>query len=244
MLLCDYDGTLAPIVADPMTACVPSGVAQAWTALVQHPRYDTAVVSGRALADLQTRVDAQTRYLAGNHGLEILGPDVLYCHPEARQHRPHILALAQDLQDTLTAFPGVWVEHKGLTLTVHLRRVPAMYVASVQRQVLRRLRPALETQRMVLRTGKAVLEVRPAVHWDKGSAVRWIVEHVQTGMPAARLLPIYIGDDETDEDAFHALGSTGLGVVVGAERLASAAHYMVASVEQVAYLLAVLSGVR
>ena len=134
------------------------------------------------------------------------------------------------------------MEDKGLTLTVPMREVPRAYVPLVQRRVLRLLRPALEARVLALRTGKAVLEVRPAIKWDKGSALRWIVDHMGLSRSASGMFPVYIGDDETDEDAFRALGATGLGILVGCERLSSAAHYYVESVEQTLHFLAMLNG--
>jgi len=77
--------------------------------------------------------------------------------------------------------------------------------------------------------------------WDKGEAVRWIATQVYREMPQARVLPMYIGDDDTDEDAFRVLRSDGIGIVVGRERQQSAAHYYVDSVEAVGRFLAILS---
>jgi trehalose 6-phosphate phosphatase len=180
--------------------------------------------------------------MAGNHGLEIMSAERDYSHPEAVQLQPQLQALAQDLQMMLEAIPGAWVEDKGLTLTVHMREVPQAYVPLVQRQVLRLLRPALEARTLTLRTGKAVLEIRPAIKWDKGEALRWIVERMCSSRPAAGMFLVYIGDDETDEDAFQVLSATGLGILVGCDRLSSAAHYYVDSVEQTTQFLAMLSG--
>ena len=241
-MLLDYDGTLTPLMTDPTAACLSPATRQVLAALLHHPRYQVAIVSGRALTDLQARVAGLTRYLAGNHGLEIAAPGMAYCHPEAVQLQPQVRALAEVLQYNLETIPGAWVEEKGLTLTVHMREVPTPYVPLVQRRVVRLLRPALEDRVCVLRTGKAVVEVRPAVKWDKGEAVRWIVEHMRQGRPATDVFPVYIGDDETDEDAFRALGTAGLGILVGSERLSSAAHYCVESVEQTTQFLAVLCG--
>jgi trehalose-phosphatase len=241
-LLLDYDGTLTPIVTDPRTAHLSAAMQQILTALVGHPRYQVGIVSGRALADLQGRVGGLALYMAGNHGLEITSPEIGYSHPEAVQLQAQLQALAQDLQHHLEVIPGVWVEDKGLTLTVHLREVPTAYVPLVQRQVLRLLRPALEARTLVLRAGKAVLEVRPAIKWDKGDALRWIVERMCISRSAAGMLLVYIGDDETDEDAFQALGAAGLGILVGCDRLSSAAHYYVESVEQTTQFLAMLNG--
>jgi trehalose 6-phosphate phosphatase len=242
-LILDYDGTLAPLVADPATACLSPAMRQVLTAVVQHPHYRLAIVSGRALADLRAHVDGMAPYLAGNHGLEMVGPDRTYCHPLARCLRPRLVALAQILRHDVEEIPGAWVEDKGLTLSVHFRGVPARFVPLVRRRVLRRVRPALEARKLALRTGKAVVEVRPRVQWGKSEAVRWLVECMRLGMPAASGLTVYIGDDETDEDAFHALNMVGLGIVVGGNRLCSAAHYCVESVEQTMQFLALLSAV-
>lgn len=240
-LLCDYDGTLAPIVANPATARLSPVMHQVLTALVHHPRYRVAVVSGRALADLQTRVDGATLYLAGNHGLEIVGPGAAYCHPAIGRLQPQLAALTPALRHDLEEIPGAWIEDKGLTLTVHFRGVPERFVPLLRRRVLRRLRPALEARELALRSGKASLEIRPRVQWGKGEAMRWIVEHMRLGRPATRGFAVYMGDDETDEDAFRALDTAGLGVVVGDNRLYSAAHYCVESVEQTAQFLALLN---
>ena len=112
----------------------------------------------------------------------------------------------------------------------------------MQRQVVRLAHTVIETRRFALSKGKAVLEVRPKVPWDKGEAVRWLMARMGAGHPPASTLAVYIGDDATDEDAFRAVRTTGLGIVVGHDRPVSAAHYALASVEQTTQFLAVLSG--
>ena len=242
-MLLDYDGTLTPIVTDPVTADLSPAMQQILTARVVHrPRGQVAMVSGRALADLRKRAEGMALYMAGNHGLEIAGPEVAYSHPEAVRLQPHLRTLARDLQQELGTIPGAWVEDKGLTLTVHMHAVPTAYVPLVQRRVLRLLRPALEARALALRTGKAVLEVRPAINWDKGGALRWIVDHMCLSRSASGMFPVYIGDDETDEDAFRALGATGLGIRVGCDHLSSAAHHYVDSVEETMQFLVMWRG--
>lgn len=239
-LCLDYDGTLTPIVADPAAAHLSPTLRQVLAALACHPRYRVAIVSGRALADVQARVAGLGLYLAGNHGLEIAGPGIAYCHPQAVQLRPQLATLAQALQHGLQGVPGAWVEDKGFTLTVHMRHVPAADVPTVQHRVRRLVQGSPEAWRLTLRTGKAVVEVRPAVSWDKGAAVRWLLEQWQRDRPAQRGYPVYMGDDETDEDVFRALGATGVGIVVDGERQHSAARYAVESPAQVVQFLAVL----
>jgi HAD superfamily hydrolase (TIGR01484 family) len=114
ILFLDYDGTLAPIVEDPAAAQMGPAMQHVLTALAQHPRYRVGIVSGRALADLRTRVEGRGLYLAGNHGLEIEGPGISYEHPEVWRLRPELDALAQAMKGDLEAIPGAWVEDKGV----------------------------------------------------------------------------------------------------------------------------------
>jgi trehalose 6-phosphate phosphatase len=209
-------------------------------ALAAHPRYRVGIVSGRALDDLRGRIAGHGLYLAGNHGLEIEGVGGRYDYPAVRPLRPMMAALTHDLKRELAEIPGVLVEDKGLTLSVHYRQVPTAFVPRVRERLLEHARPGIEAGVFTLRTGKAVLEVRPNVPWDKGEAVRWMVERWHREMPGSRLLALYLGDDDTDEDAFRAIASSGIGIVVGGERHCSAAHYYVQSVEEVGRFLRIL----
>jgi trehalose 6-phosphate phosphatase len=242
-LFLDYDGTLTPIVEDPEAARLSPAVHHVLRTLVRHPRYWVAIVSGRSLADLRGRVAEEGLYLAGNHGLEIEGPSMRFDHPEGRRLSPHLKALRHALQRDLHEIAGAWVEDKGLSLSVHYRRVPEDLVPEVQERVRRRVAPAVEAGLCVLRSGKAVLEVRPHVPWHKGEAVRWILTQLRRQDPAAGVLPLYLGDDDTDEDAFRALGSEGIGIVVGRDRLHSTAPYYLPAVEDTARFLRILSAI-
>ncbi len=241
VLFLDYDGTLAPIVEDPAAAHMAPAMQHVLAALVQHPRYRVAIVSGRALADLRTRLWGQGLYLAGNHGLEIDGPGLRYNHPEAWRVRPELDSLVQAMTSDLEPIPGAWVEDKGLTLSVHFRRVPLARVPEVKAHLLKRAGPGIDAGRLALRTGKAVLEIRPHVEWSKGEAVSWILEQIRLENPVASVLALYLGDDDTDEDAFRVLASTGVGIVVGNDRHGSAAQFYVESTTEVERLLSRLS---
>ena len=241
VLFLDYDGTLAPIVDDPAAAQMAPAMQHVLTALAQHPRYRVAIISGRALADIRTRLGGRGLYLAGNHGLEIEGLGLHYQHPEAWRLRPELGAMAQAMTGDLEAIPGAWIEDKGLTLSVHFRRVPEARVPEIKAHLLKHADPGIGAGRLALRTGKAVLEIRPRVGWAKGEAVSWILEQMRLENPAARVLALYLGDDDTDEDAFRVLASVGVGIVVGNDRHDSAAHYYVESTEEVEQFLTVLS---
>jgi alpha,alpha-trehalase len=240
VLLLDYDGTLTPIVPHPDAARLSPMMADLVSGLAKHPRYRVAIVSGRALDDLRRHVAVNGLFLGGNHGLEIEGPEGRYEYPEIQRMRPHIQTLMKALRDDLAEIPGAVIEDKGVTLSVHYRGVPETWVRTVKDRLDERMRPAVEAGLLRLRTGKAVLEVRPNVPWDKGEAVRWMVDRLRQDRSPTSILAIYLGDDETDEDAFRAVASTGIGIVVGSDRQRSAAHYWVESVEEVERFLRVL----
>lgn len=240
-LLLDFDGTLAPIAPAPEAARPSLAMRVVLDALAHHPRYRLALVSGRALADLRQRICGDGWYLAGNHGLEIDGPGGCYDHPEAQRLRPQMMVLRDDLRANLAQIPGALVEDKGVTLSVHYRQVSSVRVPEVKRLVEQGTHQARASGALVVRAGKAVIEVRPNVLWGKGEAVRWILARLQQEMSATDVLTLYLGDDETDEDAFRALSSSGIGIVVGSDRQHSAAQYYVESVDDVERFLSVLA---
>jgi trehalose 6-phosphate phosphatase len=211
VLLLDFDGTLAPIVARPELAEIPAGTRAALAALMEAPGVQVAVVSGRGLADVRERAAIPGIAYAGNHGMEIEGAGLHRIHPEAAAARPVLEAVAAALEPAVSAVPGAFVEDKGLTLSVHFRLADTAREAEVREAV-----HAAADGRPELRVteGKKVLEVRPRVEWDKGRAVLFLLEHMR---PPEGAPVLYLGDDRTDEDAFRALagrGSAGEGVLV------------------------------
>lgn len=185
-------------------------------------------MSGRALSDIQGRVGIPNLIYAGNH-LEILGVGLHFVEPIATERRHDLLWLSDRLSVGLRHIPGVEVEYKGLTATVHFRRAPVQQVAHISRIV----RAAMEGRNslFVVSAGKESLEIRPRVNWHKGRAVRW----VQAKLRHRRTLSIYFGDDITDEDAFAVL-SDGITVKVG-EGAETAAQYFVPGPEHVTEFL-------
>ncbi|WP_244605267.1 trehalose-phosphatase [Halorussus halobius] len=226
----DFDGTLAAIADDPDAARIPDATRQAVAALAAEPSVEVAVVSGRELADVRERVGVPDLSYAGNHGLE-LHTDEYVAHPEARAAQRTVAAAVDDLAADLADVAGAAVEDKGLTATVHFRRVADEHVPAVT-DAVESLVGAREDLRLT--TGKAVLELRPDVEWDKGAAVRRLEADL---VPAGEdWLPMYVGDDTTDEAAFAVLADRGIAVKVGADP-ATEAPYRVADPEAVRALL-------
>jgi trehalose-phosphatase len=229
-LLClDFDGTLAPIIDDPAQVELPEDVRIVLRALVRKEQLTVALISGRARDDLQQRVNFPGLIYAGNHGLEISGPGFLFFEPTSVECRNGLQALAKDLGARLSGIDGAWVEDKGLTLSVHYRRVRAEAHDDVRRVVHGAL--AAASHPFVLTAANRVFEIRPRANWNKGNAVLWI----KTQLDKEDALVIYLGDDATDEDAFATLAD-GVTVKVG-NGAPTVAQYSLKGQERVAEFL-------
>jgi len=227
LLLLDFDGTLAPIVERPELAKLPQATRSLLLALDAEPRVSVAVISGRSIADLRERVGLALIF-AGNHGLEIEGPGLMFRPPDLTDTLSLMPTLASDLSKRLAAINGVLIENKGPSLSIHYRNVNDERVADVLDAVTSAWTP--HSQLLELHMGKKVVEIRPRVEWNKGKAAQWILEHVGD----ERVLPVCIGDDTTDEDIFRALPDS-ISIKVGEED--TAARYRVLTPEQVRLFL-------
>lgn len=216
-LFFDFDGTLAPIAPRPEQVWLPQFTRGWLEELAARPSLRVAIISGRELEDLRSRVAVRGAVYAGNHGLEIEADAWRWVHPGAASKRQALRHLCEQIAAQLRGLDGAQVEYKGLTATVHYRRVRAVDQPTVCRRV--RSAVAAAGQEFVLRPGRCSLEIRPDVAWNKGHAVRLLAARL--GIPEQ--LVFYFGDDDTDEDAFAALPQ-GITVLVG-ERSASCARY-------------------
>jgi trehalose 6-phosphate phosphatase len=234
----DFDGTLAPIVPHPEGAGLLPASRDALMRLAGRRDTRIALVSGRALGDLRRRVNLDGVYYAGNHGLEIDGPDVHRVHAEAEAARDSLALLARALESELSAIDGVVVENKTLTLSVHFRMVDDEAECERVRAAVRAC--AGTNSGMRLTDGKKVVEIRPDVDWHKGRAFRFLRDTLEKTF--GRGPAIFIGDDRTDEDAFRELGEMDCSIVVGDPPLhESIAHTALRSPEEVAAFLHLLA---
>lgn len=226
-VLLDYDGTLTPIVADYTKAFLSDAMRASVDALSR--RCPVAVISGRDLRRLQELVALPQVVYVGSHGFEIAGPDGLHeTFAEAERFLPDLDAAEEKLRDDLADVPGHAVERKRFAIAVHYRQVSEDNVGRVEQAVdaAVRAQPRLRKGR-----GKKVFQVRPRTDWDKGRAVTWLLGRL--GLDGPGTLPVYIGDDLTDEDAFRALADRGLGLVVRDGERPTAADYALADPEDV-----------
>jgi alpha,alpha-trehalase len=232
----DFDGTLAPIVERPELAAMAAPMRAAVRRLAR--RCPVAVVSGRDLADVRARVGLRGLNYAGSHGFDIAGPRGLrHAHPMGVQALPRLDAAERELRQALAAIDGAIVERKRFSIAVHFRLVPgADDVAAVERAVDAALQREPGLRR---RGGKKVFELLPDIDWDKGAAVRWLLAAL--GLARPEVLPIYVGDDLTDEDAFRAIAGRGLGIAVLDSPRPTTATYRVDDPAQVCTLLGAIA---
>ena len=238
LLLCDYDGTLTPIVDRPELADLSEKTKQMLQTLARQSHFTVGIISGRALADLRQKVGLSNIIYAGNHGLEIEGPGVSLVNPLAAEMRPVFRLINQVLNKALAPIRGVQVEDKGLTISVHYRMVEEGKSEEVTNALERVIATARSLGKVRITSGKKVYEVRPAVEWDKGEAIALLIERYGKTKTKKELLPIYLGDDQTDEDGFKVIEKHGgISVFVGEESGNSAARYYLESPAEVEQFL-------
>lgn len=242
LLLTDYDGTLTPIVQRPELANLPEDVRQLLRNLALHHRFGVGVISGRALADLKEKVGIIGIIYAGNHGLEIEGPGISFVNPVAEELRPLLQVMNHILSQALETIKGVFVENKGLSLSVHYRLADERQTKEVGKIVKQVVGRSEAGRKARITSGKKVYEIRPAVTWNKGKAINLLMKRFGKGDRKGGLLPIYLGDDLTDEDGFRAIEDYGIGlsVFVGEQHQQSSARYFLKSPAEVATFLKML----
>lgn len=237
-LFCDYDGVLTPIAPRPWDAQIDAQVQDFIIKLRDSARIHVSVISGRALSDVAELVGVPRLTYAGNHGLEISGPRAHRIHPQADTVHRILRGLYDAFREEMRAFPGVIVEDKQLGIAVHYRLAPAGDVPEVLDRAYALLRRYNQERLLRVVSGKAVFEVRPNVEWDKGKAVLWLLEVLHGPKWEENVLPLYLGDDVTDEDAFEVLRGRGITVQVGPTYgRTTAAHYRLDSTADVTVFL-------
>ncbi|KAL0313974.1 UNVERIFIED_CONTAM: putative trehalose-phosphate phosphatase D [Sesamum angustifolium] len=211
----DYDGTLSPIVEDPDRAFITTEMREAVRDVAK--LFPTAIVSGRCRAKVYNFVRLSELYYAGSHGMDIKGPakghthrkgnQTVLCQP-AREFLPMIDEVYKALMEKVKCIPGAKVENNKFCLSVHYRCVEEKKWGELGDQVRMVIN---DYPQLRLTQGRKVLEIRPTIKWDKGNAVEFLLEALGYA-ESNDILPIYIGDDRTDEDAFRVLRERGQGL--------------------------------
>ncbi len=241
-LFLDFDGTLARIASTPGKASLSLKTKRLIRDISKCKNLKVAVISGRSLKDLKSRIVVKDVIYAGNHGLEIKGPKISSIAPLTRDFKSAMGRIVESLRKRLKSVKGVIIEDKILTISLHYRLVRPEEAAKVKSIFYEIVDPYAIRKICRVTSGKKVFEVRPAIKGDKGEAVMWLLTRYKT-LFGEKALPIYIGDDHTDEDAFKKIAKSGISVMVG--RVPdSTAKYYVKNVSEVYKFLGIILKMR
>ncbi len=233
VLFLDFDGTLSPIVSHPEDAVLPEEIKHNLKECAA--RFNVAIVSGRDMDDLKEKVNLENLIFAGSHGFRISGPSGLYMeHPRSKEILPVLDQIEKTLSDDdLDNIKGIQIDRKRYAIAVHYRNVRTEDISRINDKVNEIIDayPGFRKGK-----GKKILEIKPDLKWDKGKAVNWILEKLNL-KDQDNILPIYIGDDVTDEDAFNELKKNGLGIIVGSPGTTTAASWGLKNPYQVGLFL-------
>ncbi|GAB4825932.1 hypothetical protein Ancab_008800 [Ancistrocladus abbreviatus] len=256
-LFLDYDGTLSPIVDNPDCAFMSDDMRAAVRNVANC--FPTAIISGRSRDKVFEFVGLTELYYAGSHGMDIMslakncvpnghpnctkkstdnqGKDVILFQP-ASEFLPMIGEVFTSLVESTKEINGAKVENNKFCVSVHYRNVDEKDWETVAQRVSNILK---EYPRLRLTHGRKVLEVRPIIDWNKGKAVEFLLESLGLS-DCDDVLPIYVGDDRTDEDAFKVLRerNRGYGILVSSVPKESNAFYSLKNPSEVMEFLKAL----
>jgi len=235
----DYDGVLTPIVSHPDLAVLSAETRSALAGLASATT--VAVISGRDVADVRGKVDLPGIFYAGSHGFDIIDPDGNAVVDE-QLDRFHVYLdpldqVAEVLNERLAYIPGARVERKRFAIAIHYRQVADEDYPALEAAVFE---TAPRVPLLRVEAGKKIFEFRPDFAWDKGRALEWLLDELGLTMP--EVVPMYLGDDTTDEDAFRVLHTRGIGIVVGLQGAPSLARYALEDTDEVYSFLARVTG--
>jgi trehalose 6-phosphate phosphatase len=220
-LFLDFDGTLVPIQKDPRQCFLSNKIKNQLLLLAGSQCCYLMVLSGRALSDIKKRIGIGKIYYGGNHGLDISGPNLRYTHPKALTSKLAIEYVTRKLKEAITNIEGAWLENKKFSVSLHFRSVKKENIPLIKKVFYAVANEFIEGKRLNVIKGKKVIELTPDVSWNKGRAVLWILKQLKD-----KCVPIYIGDDQTDETAFKALSGKGFTIRVGKSKKTAANYYL------------------
>ena len=229
VLFLDYDGTLTPIVKRPEDALISDEMKSALKKCAR--KMKVAAVSGRDMDDLKSKIQVENLIYAGSHGFRISGPDGLYNeHEKSDEILPRLDEIESECHSEFSKIDeGVQIDRKRYAVAVHYRNADEQNIPAIKQKVDEIL---MENPDFKKGEGKKILEIKPDVDWHKGKAVLWIMKKLGVD-DTSKFVPIYIGDDVTDEDAFQSIRDFGAGILVGSHGQETAAKYKLEDVPNV-----------
>ncbi|ALC16505.1 trehalose 6-phosphatase [Desulfuromonas soudanensis] len=233
-LFLDYDGTLTPIVERPEDAAISDEMRQTVRDLAGY--CTVAIVSGRDRRDVEKLAGIEGIYYAGSHGFDIAGPAGEKMEFEqGKDYLPALDNAEKGLHQRLDGIDGAQVERKKFAIAVHFRRV----AESDRPQVEEAVDEVLAVNPGLCKTGgKMIFELRPDIDWHKGKALSWLLQKLD--LDRRDVVPIYLGDDLTDEDALREIENQGIGILVRDEDRPTHARYALEDTAEVRIFLQTL----
>lgn len=206
----DYDGTLTPIVDRPEDAIISPRMRDVVRNLAE--RCPVCVVSGRDRQVVQELMGLHNLIVAGSHGFDIWSPSGGSLQREEGGDASHVLEeVKAELHSKLDGIAGALIEPKKVSVAAHYR-----LVAEAERPQVKAVVDAIlarHPDKLKMTPGKMVYEIQPRIEWDKGKAVLYLLDALD--LRRETIVPLYLGDDVTDEHAFEALNEIGIGIFVG-----------------------------
>ena len=173
---------------------------------------------------------------SGNHGFEVSGSHIAFKPAMSAQYMKILKKITATLKEQVAGITGVIIEDKNISLCLHYRMVAEKQIPLISHIFHQTVDPYVRDGKIQIQNGKKVLEVRPPLVWHKGKIISWLLK---TQLPKSinrTVLPLYLGDDRTDEDAFRQLKFSGLTVAVGKHGNSQAQYYLNDSQEVVQFL--------
>ena len=220
LLFLDFDGTLVPLQKAHQKSTLSEDRKNLLSRVAREKKFRVILISGRPVEFLKSRLELRNIYYVGNHGLEISGPQFKFQTANQSDWKKKIAKLTEDLTRMVKNHPGVTLEPKGLSVTLHYRGLSAARV-DLFRESIKRLDETLPSS-LKMTSGKKVYEFRPNTKDDKGTAVKRILRRFKR----AKVIPIYTGDDLTDEAGFKAVNPKGYSIRVGFKKNSQARYYL------------------
>ena len=186
------------------------------------------ILSGRVLDDIENKIGLDGPIYAGNHGMEWKIQKKYKKIRIPKQTSEEIKIAKQKLKDLRSLYPNTILEDKKISLSLHYRSLNQNQFKKFKKNAVEVATFLSKKSGLKARWGKKVLEVMPG-SWDKGKFIQMIKKYLNKKFKKS-LVPIYIGDDDTDEDAFGVLRS-GISIRVGKGR--SEAEYYVNNIREV-----------